>query len=127
MKLGLFFLLVASAIAGDVSGTWRGTITIPGQGGEGEQQTTAYMVLKQQDGQVTGSAGQDEGEVYPIRNGKVDGDEVRFELAPGNAVMTFVLKRDGEEMKGTVRREEDGHAADAEITVKREGREGGGR
>ena len=126
MKPGLFFLLVASAIAGDVSGTWRGTITIPGQGGDGEE-SPAYMMLRQKDGQVTGSAGQDEGEVYPIRNGKVEGDQVRFEVAPGNAVMTFVLKQDGEEMKGTVRREEDGRAANAEITVKREAREGGGR
>ncbi len=73
----MFFLLVASAIGHHVSGTWQGTITIPAQGGEGEQETTAYMVLKQQDGQVTGPA--------------------------GNAVMTIVLKRDGEERKGAVR------------------------
>jgi hypothetical protein len=53
-KLGLFFLLAASAIAGDVSGTWRGTITIPGQGGEGEQHSPAYMELRQKDGRLTG-------------------------------------------------------------------------
>ncbi len=126
MKLCLFLLFAASALAADVTGTWSGTITVSGGNGDEGRGVPAYAQLTQKGSELTGSVGQDENETYPIRNGTVDGAEVRFEVAPGNAVMKFVLHVNGDEMKGTVSREDNGETTNATIVMKRQVKEGAG-
>lgn len=99
MKKVIAFVLLCSsaALAGDVTGTWTGTFKVNG----GDHTVPQVVILKQTGDKLTGSAGPNTEEQYPIENGKVDGDHVTFELTSGEWRFTYDLKRDGpEEMRG---------------------------
>ena len=99
MKKVIAFVLVccAAAMAGDVTGTWTGTFKVSG----GDHTVPQVIVLKQDGKKLTGSAGPEPQEQYPIENGKVEGDHVTFELTSGEWRFTYDLKWDGpEEMRG---------------------------
>jgi hypothetical protein len=104
----------ATLMAADATGTWKGTFTP-----EGRDSGPAQLVLKQEGGTVTGTAGPDDTEQHPIRNGKVQNDTITFEVEAGDGVMKFELKQSGEEIAGDVRRERDGQQQTAKLAVKR--------
>ncbi|MBZ5623605.1 MAG: hypothetical protein LAQ69_33505 [Acidobacteriia bacterium] len=64
-------VMVATAAAADVNGKWSGSFT-PENGNNG----TAYLVLKQSGTTITGTAGPDESQQWPIQTGKIQGDKV---------------------------------------------------
>ena len=82
-------LLVTSAVAGDMSGKWSGTFKVDG----GDHTVPQLFILKQQGKALTGSGGPNAGEQYPIENGRVDGDGVRFELTTGEWKFAYDLKQ----------------------------------
>ena len=113
----LILIAVAATVlvAADATGTWTGTLT------RSEGQTSpARIVLKQDGDKLTGTAGPDENEQGPIQNGKVENDELTFEVSRDNAVMRFHLKQDGDGMTGTVTRERDGQIQKATVALKRD-------
>jgi len=83
MKVFVFFLLAAalvlSAADGNVSGKWSGAFSLTRPDGTNDD-GTAYAVLKQEGGQVTGTAGPDEGHQWTIEKGTITGNKVTFEL-----------------------------------------------
>ena len=83
------FLLASSAMAGDLTGKWSGTFKVDG----GDHNVPQLFILKQQGKALTGSGGPNAGEQYPIENGRIDGDEVRFELTTGEWKFTYDLKQ----------------------------------
>ena len=116
MKTMLLLSALAMASYGaDATGTWTGIIAIPARGDEDARTVPAHLVLKQQGSVITGSAGPDAGEQYPIQKGKVDGAALRFEAAAGEALMNFVLKQDGDRITGEVSRLKEG--APVEVTT----------
>ncbi len=100
-------LLLASfalaVLAADFNGTWSGKadLTVNGE----KQPATVYMVIKQEGSTVTGTAGQSKWEQGPIRNGKVEGDTLTFEVQPSDEapVVKVVLKMEGEKLTGTAK------------------------
>ena len=108
-------LVVTFAFA-NVTGTWTGTLSP-----EGEDPTSAHLVLQQDGETVTGTAGANEqGERLTIRNGTAKDGVVTFEVeTPGGHLMKFDLKEQGDELTGTVTRERDGEKARATLSVKR--------
>jgi hypothetical protein len=89
--IAVVVLLAAAAMAGDLSGTWTGTFKVSG----GDHTVRQVVILKQDGNKLTGSAGPEPQEQYPIENGKVDGDHVTFELTSGEWRFSYDLKRDG--------------------------------
>jgi len=110
--------LTAVLAGAEVTGTWRGTITT-----EMARQTTggqipAYMVLKQTDGKVTGSAGANEAVLFPVRAGSIDHDRLVVEASPKEgSVLCFKLTMKGNILEGEV--EENGRNIGT-ATLKRE-------
>jgi hypothetical protein len=120
MKSILLLTCTALAlIAADATGTWTGTLTAPTSDG-GERPGPAHLVLKQEGARLTGTAGPNPGEQHTIENGKAENGNLTFELLRDDSVMKFVLKQDGDEIKGDVTRERDGESQTAKLSVKRE-------
>jgi hypothetical protein len=96
MRLLVLCALFAAALAADdVSGKWRGSIN------NGEM--PAYLVLEQNDGQVTGSAGGSEKMLFKIRKGTMESDRLTIEASPGEGTtLRFALVVKGGKMEGEV-------------------------
>jgi hypothetical protein len=111
----LMTVFAAAMAAADATGTWTGTLTkVPTQ-----EPGPAHLVLKQDGAKLTGTAGPDQNRQHPIENGKVENGAITFEVPSGESVMKFVLKQEGEEIKGDVTREHEGDLQRGSLAVKR--------
>jgi hypothetical protein len=119
----LFCTLVFSAatlLAGDVTGRWTGTIAM---GGDSEAKP-ALLILKQDGNAVSGTAGPDEGERFPVTNGRVEENRVLLVVAPGEGhgpkEINITLTFDGEDhLVGDARVEEGERKLNAKLDLKR--------
>jgi len=104
MRLIAICTVFAAALAGaEVTGTWRGTITSEMARETTGGQIPAYMILRQLDGKVTGSAGGDEKMLFRIREGRVEGDRLTVEASPKEGtVLRFNLTVRGNVIEGDV-------------------------
>lgn len=93
----LAVVTAAIAMAADATGKWTGSFTP-----ENGDTQSALLVLKQNGTAITGTAGPDEGEQWPIRVGKIEGNKVTVEVQSedGVAVYRCELVLDGDHMKG---------------------------
>src|SRR5918993_789092 len=107
-------LTACSAVAADVTGTWRGTLKP-----EGRDATPAVLVLQQEGSTITGTAGENDEDRQPISRGTIKDDVVTFEVAVGETVMKFDLKLTGKELTGGVVRERAGQQLKATLQVQR--------
>ena len=107
-----FFVLTSALMAGDLTGKWSGSLSET----EGDAKS-AMLVLKQAGSELTGTAGPNEEKQFPIKNGKVDGDKVTFDVEAGEAVMHFELTAAGNRMSGNVHAEHEGEKLSAKVEV----------
>ena len=114
----LLTLAAASLFAADATGKWTGTLTPVGD--SGGNAGPALLVLKQVGTKLTGTAGPDASEQHEIQNGKAEDGNLSFDLAAGPGVMKFVLKQDGEAIKGDISAEGGGQKRAAKLDLKRE-------
>jgi hypothetical protein len=110
-------LLLALAIAADISGKWTGDM--PGRGGD----TTATTFTFKVDGEkLTGSMTGPQGDI-PLQEGKITGNQISFSTTldfNGNTVkILYKGTMSGDQMKMT--RERDGGGQPREFTIKRYG------
>ena len=91
--------MVANAAAADVSGKWSGSFA-PENGNGG----TAFVVLKQTGTAITGTAGADESDQWPIQSGKIEGNNVTVVVKSTNdgTVYKCSLVLDGDRLKGDI-------------------------
>jgi hypothetical protein len=82
-------LLTVSASAGDLNGKWSGTFKVDG----GDHDIPQIFILKQNGNVLTGSGGPDAQEQYPVENGRVDGDRVKFEVSTGEWKFAYDLRQ----------------------------------
>jgi hypothetical protein len=113
-----FLLVVAAAaiaMAADVTGKWTGSFTP-----ENDEAHTALLVLKQDGAAITGTAGPDESQQFPIRTGKIDGNKVVLEISPSEgAIYHLELVLDGDHMKGDLTAKRDDGTMTAKLDVSR--------
>ena len=116
MKL-LFALLFSVMLlaAADVSGTWTGSFEP--QGGDAG---SAWLQLKQNGQTLTGKAGPSADQSWEIRNGKIEGQKVTFELPHDGEVMTIELTLNGDTLEGNAKGEHEGETRTAHLKLKRE-------
>jgi hypothetical protein len=119
MKIFLSTLLIAlfamTAMAADVTGKWTGTFAPEGQDPSG-----AFVILKQSGTTLTGSAGPDEEQQWPISNGKIEGNKITGEVtSPEGQVFKLDLTLDGDRIKGDVNSSRDGQPMKAKVELTR--------
>ena len=123
MKILLcLFVLAAIALAipadTDVSGKWTGTMTRTGT--EGSESSPALLILKQSGGAITGSAGPNDGEQFPLKKGTITGNKVSIEIEPReNQSIKLELVLDGEKMTGEITMSRDGESRTGKLDVSR--------
>jgi hypothetical protein len=111
----LVLALAATAMAADVSGDWSGTFTP-----EGMDAGTAYLKLKQSGSTLSGTAGPDASQQWPITNGKVDGNTLTgVTTSPEGAAYKFILTVDGDHITGNIDVSAGGQSMKAKLDVKR--------
>ena len=99
-KLALLgFLLAGSLLAADVTGTWSGPTKVKTPDGE-TVHDSVWMALKQSGSTVTGTAGPGADRQAEIKDGRVDGDQVQFKVAVGEATATVRLTFAGDTLRG---------------------------
>ena len=103
----------------DLTGKWTGSFNMSSPDGE-QHDSGIVMVLKQTGAELTGTAGPEEGEQYPITNGKVDGGKITLEVQRGEGhVIKFELAIAGDRMKGGANMSANGETRTAKVDVGR--------
>ena len=117
-KIALTILVLAlamTAMAADASGDWSGSFTP-----EGMETSPAYLKLKQSGAALTGSAGPDASQQWPITNGKVDGNTLTGTTSsPEGVSYKFTLTMDGDHITGNVDVSAGGQSMKATLDLKR--------
>jgi hypothetical protein len=94
-------LSVLALNAADLTGKWSGSFDITTADGESKPDT-AFLDLKELDGTVTGTAGPNAEKQWSLRNGKLDGQKLTFEVSTDDGgFLAFELTFDGEGIQGT--------------------------
>jgi hypothetical protein len=124
MKIFLcLFVLAAIAMAipadTDVSGKWTGTMTRTGPEGNGDT-SPALLILKQAGSEITGSAGPNDGEQFPLKKGMIANGKVTIEIEPQvNQSIKLELVVAGEKMTGDITMSRDGQSRTGKLEVAR--------
>jgi hypothetical protein len=116
--IGFALLLAAVALAADdLTGKWAGSFVITTD--EGTKDSTAYMVLTQKGTELTGTAGPDANQQWPILKGKVEGNKVTFEVQADGPQLKFELTLADGHLKGEAKADHEGRSMKAAIDVQR--------
>ncbi|HUB78336.1 MAG TPA: hypothetical protein VMB03_06040 [Bryobacteraceae bacterium] len=116
----LVFALATAAAAADVTGKWSGTFVVMGPNGPAGDPNPAFLILKQSGSTLTGTAGQDENEQWPIDNLKMDGNKISGSVSPSDgATYTVTLTVNGDSMTGEVTISDGGQTMKGKIELKR--------
>ena len=98
-KLLIAILALAAIASADVTGTWTGPMTM--KNGDETRDDTAYLVLKQDGGKITGTIGPNEERRYDISKGTAEGDTIYIEaIVQGESAIVLKLKLEGEKLVG---------------------------
>jgi len=114
----LFAIILStiSATAGDLSGKWSGTFKVNG----GDHTVPQLFVLKQQGELLTGSGGPNAGEQYPIEQGTIAANRIRFELTTGEWKFTYDLRQAGTDtLDGDLKLQSVGEERTAKVSLAR--------
>src|SRR5271169_772219 len=116
MTMAAVMLLAVSAMAGNLTGKWSGSFKVEG----GDHNVPQLFILKQGGKSLTGSGGPNAGEQYPIENGRIDGNEIRFELTTGEWKFAYDLKRtESDGLQGELKLESVGDSRKAKVSLAR--------
>ena len=97
----LLVLLGSSACATSadgVTGRWRGSLDIPA---DGARHDAAYLILREDHGELSGSVGWNEKMQKPISRGVIRDGVLTFQVDAGpGAVVDFALENEGDRLLG---------------------------
>jgi hypothetical protein len=95
--------LVLSAADVNVSGKWSGSFSLTKPDGTNDD-GSAFTILKQDGGQITGTAGPDEEHQWTIEKGAISGNNVTLEVKDSDRATIFKLSLvlEGDHLKGPV-------------------------
>ena len=114
----LFGLSAASAKAVDITGNWTAEVTTPDGG---SQQMT--FTFKQDGAVVTGSMQGPQGNSIEISNGKIEGDDFRFDVSFNGMTIHHLCTIKGDEIHLKTKSDDNdqgGNFPAMEMTLKRE-------
>ena len=97
---GLLLLTTFALAAAELNGKWSGKFDITNANGE-TKADSAYMNLKLEGAKVTGTAGPDESKQWAVKNGKLEGGKLTFDVdTEDGGSIGFDLVFDGETIRG---------------------------
>ena len=116
-----FVLLLAPVLlaADDLTGKWSGSFVITSSDGE-TKHDMAFMDLKQNGAELTGTAGEAPDRQWAIQKGKVEGNKVTFEVQTEGPLIKFELTLVDGHLKGEARAEHEGKSAKAAVDLQRQ-------
>ncbi|HEY2932109.1 MAG TPA: hypothetical protein VGK99_10215 [Acidobacteriota bacterium] len=103
-------------LGADISGKWSGSFVTTNPEGE-TRQDKAFLKLKQEGSEITGTAGPNEEKQWAIRNGKIDGTRITFEVQTDEPLMKFDLQVVDGRIKGEAKAEKDGRTLKATLDL----------
>ena len=116
----LLLALAMTVTAADVTGKWSGTYSVIGPDGTAGVANPAFVILKQSGATLTGTAGADEGEQWPLENAKIVGNKITATVNPSDgATYTMSGTVDGDRMTGEVTVTQGGQSEKCKIELKR--------
>lgn len=101
LLLTLVLLITTGVMPADLAGTWSGSFKPEG----GEHDIPQLITLKPEGKTLSGSAGPNAGEQYPLENGSINGNKVRFQVTTGEWKFTYNLTGEGDELTGDLKLE----------------------
>lgn len=116
----LLFGVLALVAAPDtnITGKWSGTYTMTGPDGQANQ-GTAVLLLKQTGNEITGTAGEDEGDQHAITKGRIEADRVTILVEDEGRTFKFDLVLAADRITGDVNISHDGQTMKAKLDVTR--------
>ena len=108
-----------SAFGADVTGKYSGTVEFQNPNGE-TRKGAAFLDVKQEGDKLTGVAGPNESETYPIVKGRIEGDTLTFEVTTNDRLMKLVLKHDNGKLKGEATTDRDGQKMKATLELSKQ-------
>lgn len=118
--IGLLLLFsLNTAAAEDFTGKWSGSfvITLDGE----TRDDVAYMDLKQNGTELTGTAGPNADKQWTIQNGKVAGNKITFEVQTDQPLIKFEMQLADGHLKGNALAEHEGKTMTAVVDLQRQG------
>src|SRR6266481_5132881 len=105
--------VTACACAADVTGKWTGSVAVTTAPGEVETHAITFQ-LRQSGNELSGALASDDREAQ-IKNGKVEGQAVTFQVQPGDEGPTWNVKLTlaGDDLNGDASAERDGETRKA--------------
>lgn len=110
-----FLLFAVMAWAADLTGKWSGSFRAEGA----DQSIPQLLILKQQTQTLSGTAGPNAGEQYPIENGRVDGNEASFQVTTGEWKFTYNLTAEKNSLSGNLKLESTTESRSAKVSLTR--------
>ena len=120
MKAFILMLSLAAMPLGaaDLSGKWSGSFEAPNS--DGNVRTEPLLLIFKQDGdKLTGSGGPNEGEQHPMKEGKVAGEKVTFEVPLERGSILFTLTVTGDQGQGEMKMVREDREQTAKVSLKR--------
>jgi hypothetical protein len=111
----LVVLLAVSAMASDVTGKWSGSFKVNG----GDHDVPQLFVFKQDAKTLTGSGGPNAGEQYPIENGRIEGNDLKFELTTGEWKFAYDLRLTQDALHGDLKLQTVNDSRTAKVSLAR--------
>src|SRR4030095_1458063 len=93
LLLGAFALVAAPDT--NITGKWSGSFNITDPDGQ-TKESTAFLVLKQNGSEITGSVGPHEGEQHTITKGKIEGNKITLMVEDEGRTINFDLALAGD-------------------------------
>jgi hypothetical protein len=115
--VGIILLLAPILMAADLTGKWSGkfTITLDGE----TRDDMAFMDLKQNGTELTGTAGPSPDRQWAIQKGKVEGNKITFEVQTDEPLIKFDLTLVDGHLKGEANAEHEGRKMKAIVDLQR--------
>ena len=114
-------ILAASAwLAADVNvaGKWSGSFLMKMDSGE-TNDSTIVLNLKQEGTTITGTAGPNDDQQWPIQKGKIEGGKITMEVQSEGPLIKFELALAEEHLKGEAHASADGRNLSATVDATR--------
>ena len=115
LHIALFLVGAVAAMAADLTGHWSGSFKAEGA----DHAIPQLLILKQQGRILSGSAGPDASEQYPIENGRVDGNKASFAVTTAEWRFLYNLTVGENSLSGELTLESTGERRTARVALSR--------
>lgn len=112
----ILFCAAITLSAADISGKWSGSFVMTNAQGE-TNEGTAFVIFKQNGAEITGSAGGDENQQFPITKGKIEGNRITFEVQSDGPLYKVDVMLTGDHIKGDVIVVQEGQSTKAKVDL----------